>query len=974
MLVCLWGGILHAQNIEIQHPTSVQESKHIARPPVPANKILADTAHLEWVKHLASNSASSVDFATDVAIDASGFVYVTGKSESSEDGRDYLTIKYTSLGQEVWRAQYDGPAHADDVPIGLAVDVGGNVYVTGMSIGPSPCYSGSCERYDYATIKYDPSGQEQWVSRYSGPGNRNDIPVAIAIDPFGNIIVSGHSDRVDSTQPANTDLATIKYTPDGLQQWVARYNSPTNSQESSVGMAIDGLGSIYVTAATLVRIDSAGVFYGCCIIKYDPGGTEQWFREIARDSTTFDVASISADSAGAVYIAGRWAKKYLWYDLNSSIFVAKYNSAGQQEWLRSYDSSSGLYYRAASLAVDDEGNVLVTGVGGMYAIWAIPVKGDRILTMKYDAVGNLLWARQFRDRQGALVNVSDIVVDHAGNTYVLGSSGTWNNALPFMSDSIVTLKYDGNGIPQWVEYYKGGAGPKNEASCIVVDDAGNVVVAGASGTLAKSDFVTIKYQPSGIKQWDAQATGQGSSFESVDDLALDASGNAYVTGSSLDRNSSYDYFTAKFNPQGDQLWKAMYNGPASRADRPNEIALDRLGNVYVTGFSEGVGTSKDWATIKYNSSGIQQWVARYNGQSNQNDEGFLVAVDSALNVYVAGATASGSRLTTIKYDASGLQQWTASYDSTNFVARPGGLRVDQNGNVHVTNHWVDAIAFKYNSLGDEVWRVPGGNDILVDDSANVYVSGSNSPPNWTNKYNSSGTLIWHLSTGGTQIEFDHVGDIFFSNDNPSFSGKISRGGTVLWRHYGPSSDCTPGFSVDGFGNMYLSGFSFPGYQQGSYSQKISPTGSVLWLAGYSPENSLLATQACRVDASGNLYVAGTSQRSDFSNIATILKYAQITVSVGKDGSTLPGNYSLSQNYPNPFNPSTTIRFALPKSGHVELKVYNTLGQEVATLVNEEKTAGTYSAQWNAGSVASGVYFYRLRSGEYTETRKLLLLR
>jgi hypothetical protein len=89
---------------------------------------------------------------------------------------------------------------------------------------------------------------------------------------------------------------------------------------------------------------------------------------------------------------------------------------------------------------------------------------------------------------------------------------------------------------------------------------------------------------------------------------------------------------------------------------------------------------------------------------------------------------------------------------------------------------------------------------------------------------------------------------------------------------------------------------------------------------------------------------------------------------------VPISYSLSQNYPNPFNPSTTIRFALPKSGHVELKVYNTLGQEVATLVNEEKTAGTYSAQWNASSVASGVYFYRLKAGEYNETRKLLLMK
>jgi hypothetical protein len=90
--------------------------------------------------------------------------------------------------------------------------------------------------------------------------------------------------------------------------------------------------------------------------------------------------------------------------------------------------------------------------------------------------------------------------------------------------------------------------------------------------------------------------------------------------------------------------------------------------------------------------------------------------------------------------------------------------------------------------------------------------------------------------------------------------------------------------------------------------------------------------------------------------------------------SIPCRFTLEQNFPNPFNPSTTIRFALPKSGHVELKVYNTLGQVVATLVNEEKVAGTYAAEWNVGSVASGVYYYRLQAGEFTQTKKLILLR
>jgi hypothetical protein len=88
---------------------------------------------------------------------------------------------------------------------------------------------------------------------------------------------------------------------------------------------------------------------------------------------------------------------------------------------------------------------------------------------------------------------------------------------------------------------------------------------------------------------------------------------------------------------------------------------------------------------------------------------------------------------------------------------------------------------------------------------------------------------------------------------------------------------------------------------------------------------------------------------------------------------LPEGFLLDQNYPNPFNPATTISYHLPQAAHVSLSVYDVLGREAATLVNEVKPPGTYSVQWNAAAAASGVYFYRLQAGSYTETKRLLLL-
>jgi hypothetical protein len=90
--------------------------------------------------------------------------------------------------------------------------------------------------------------------------------------------------------------------------------------------------------------------------------------------------------------------------------------------------------------------------------------------------------------------------------------------------------------------------------------------------------------------------------------------------------------------------------------------------------------------------------------------------------------------------------------------------------------------------------------------------------------------------------------------------------------------------------------------------------------------------------------------------------------------SIPTEFSLSQNYPNPFNPSTTIRFSIPIHGLVSLRVIDMLGKEVATLVSEEMAAGTFTISWNASSLASGVYFYRLQCGSFLETKKLVVLR
>ena len=114
----------------------------------------------------------------------------------------------------------------------------------------------------------------------------------------------------------------------------------------------------------------------------------------------------------------------------------------------------------------------------------------------------------------------------------------------------------------------------------------------------------------------------------------------------------------------------------------------------------------------------------------------------------------------------------------------------------------------------------------------------------------------------------------------------------------------------------------------------------------------------------------------FNSGGRILTYVdRIGVLTGvKEQATLPNEFMLSQNYPNPFNPATTIRYTLPRSGEVTLKIFNLAGQEMATLVNRQQEAGEHSIQWYAEKLPSGVYMYRLQAGRLVETKKMILMR
>ncbi len=530
---------------------------------------------------------------------------------------------------------------------------------------------------------------------------------------------------------------------------------------------------------------------------------------------------------------------------------------------------------------------------------------------------------------------------------------------------------------EWVRRYDGTGGGTDEAHSIAVDGAGNVYITGISSGGVYSDYATMKYNTSGVQQWVARYNGPGGGNDGATSIAVDGQGNVYVTGWSnpIQFGQNYDYATIKYNSLGVQQWVARYNGPDNQQDRALSLALDGQGNVYVTGESYSIATTYDYATIKYNSGGVQQWVRRYSGPPGSVffDQASSIALDGQGNVYVTGQSAgagTGSDYATIKYDASGTEQWVMRYDRLNVSSQnenATSIAVDGLGNVHVTGASgsggrASYATVKYNSSGVEQWVgiytadtvtfQSIANAIAVDNSGNVYVTG-----------------VSRVTMPDTQDDFATV--------------KYDPNGNQLWvqRYNGPGSvhDNPHSIVVDGQGNVYVTGESWgSGTLYDCATIKYNPAGVQQWIQRYNgPGNGSDYGYSVAVDAQGSVYVTGSSAQSGINFDYVTIKYSQPT-GISHQPDAIPYHFVLHQNYPNPFNPTTTISYSVPAGtiheSIVRLVVYDVLGSIVATLVNEEKQPGLHNVKWDASTVASGVYFYRLSTPDFVQTRKFVLLR
>jgi len=494
---------------------------------------------------------------------------------------------------------------------------------------------------------------------------------------------------------------------------------------------------------------------------------------------------------------------------------------------------------------------------------------------------------------------------------------------------------------------------------------------------------------------------QNTTYQQPYKVKNDNNGNIYVAGyvvkSSLP--DDWDYILLKYNSNGVLLWTASYDGPPHGVDELRSMTLDNQGNIYITGTSMGLNSSEDFCTIKYNSSGVMLWQSRYSSEGNFGDQAWDIAVDNFGNTYVTGST-NINIIVTVKYNVNGIQEWVSSYTNNHCCNIGFAITVDDFRNSYIaggeweggSNEYENYISIKYDPQGNEVWRNTYGqplldeyaDEIILDESRNVYISGRGIDKSYIVKYNNTGTRLWaneFLNGRISAFKVDNYENVYVTGEA---QGKITTIkydsiGTLIWdatysenpTNWSMADDLV----LDVEGNVYITGLlQRPVTFQDYGVLKYSSSGTLLWDKSYNGSgNNLDWAHSITLDNNKNVYVTGRSGDSlGYADIVTI-KYNQL-IGIQPISNEIPISFSLSQNYPNPFNPETKIRFALPKSSFTKIIIYDAIGREIETIVNGQLTSGTYETDWNAINYPSGIYYYKLSTESYSETKKMVLIK
>lgn len=530
-------------------------------------------------------------------------------------------------------------------------------------------------------------------------------------------------------------------------------------------------------------------------------------------------------------------------------------------------------------------------------------------------------------------------------------------------------------------------------------------------------FVVYSAKSQIYLQWEKTVNGSINNDDIFSYASVDDSGNVYLTGTIYNSASGKDMIVRKYNKSGELVWQHDYSSPVPDGQDNGTAILYKNGFVYITGDVEPTANARDIIVMKRDAfTGSMIWSSTYNGTGNSNDHVSALTLDNTGNIYICGMSSTVAYdfdILIVKYNSAGGFQWDYTGGGNGFD-RGADIKADNSGNVYAcgtdvtSSVFSEIVTLKFQPDGTQMMQeyLDNGIDsndvavkISIDQQGNVYTAGNVETLNQGNnialvKYNSSGVQQWiryyNAASNGNEnardMKIDASGNIYLTGSSFNTASnldyitvKYNSSGTYLWaaRYIGDylaGDNTAQSLVLDASGNVYVTGSSKEAALGTDITTvKYNSAGSMQWVMkkNGSVNTSFNESPRCiQVDNINNVFVAGVNDASD----GVVFKYVQAPIGIQQTGSEIPDFFELEQNYPNPFNPVTKINFAVPYKSKISLTVYDISGKIAASLVNSTLSAGRYSYLFNASNLSSGVYFCRLTADNYSYVQKMMLIK
>ncbi len=745
-------------------------------------EFLQGSGNIVWSATFAS---SQDDIAGAVIRNSANQIFVTCALHNGTD-YDWLVVRYDTNG--VAQSAQILNWGLNDIPVRMAADNSGNVYIAGTSD------DGASGGVNVRVAKITSSGAVGWSVPYDG-GVGADTAVDIACDNSGNCYVTG-----TAATATGEDVLLLRVTSSGSVDWNRRFNGGVPGNNLPAGVARDTTGGCVVSGSVYNGTD-----YDWFTARYDNLGVETWRDNFATpnvDDLAQDIAVDGLNNACSAGIVGNGAGTVIW-----TLLI---NSTGARAWTD---------------------NVARPDAAGAFAVFRSDTVAHVAATFSYHGNTDTLertfnpngsLVSEYKQPEDQYVEINRSAMDASGNTYAVGyqyfdSPVYWP----------VIVKFDAAGNQQWVRVHE--AYDYGRWKAIEIAPSGDICVCGEVYYAAQTRWfpVTAKYSPSGDLLW---LHTNNLLQARCEDIQVDSTGAVYTLAwgtTPTSPASSFDVLLFSYSSSGTPGWTYTYG--TDRDEFVADLHRDAAGNLYIAGNVVNNSAATGWENyllIKVDSTGSEQWVRQHH--FNGNDKATSIATDAAGNVYAAGECATTEYATGIvSYDSTGTFRWQDAQNDrpqsipTTLPDLLPKVHINGNGDIWVASVVktgptadLDMLLLRYNSGGTRlntiVHDVDQSDDTIVQlahDSQNrIFLLGSAQITNegdniYLARFSPTGALEWDTHYGLAYIDtpFSVVID---SLDLPTVVGRVQHnpGRAISVRKFGvgqnPTDVLLSGTSVD----------------------------------------------------------------------------------------------------------------------------------------------------------------------------------